>query len=477
MNYIQILFDLSSNLSPADILNSTLSRLGGASPEQQKCVELESYLNGMIYGKNGHSDEANRLADVATRYLENKFQDIFNQYDFSQNMMTSQAASEDKIPVEGHQAYHHSKSIQVTTIQERMLAAQNQIKILTESGASANETSKVLEELQALVDTAQSLLNSSENMGIYGSKNPVQVVNFNENTKDLINRLDELWQQLTFYKSMPLNFQDTGYIFERALKTVGTGKSFEEMAEDKLYEIFSSTTKGMELTSRKSDGISAIFEIKPVEKKYKSKTGKKRVSQVITGENGSILELQGEFDEKQGKMDVEMTLPGDDNTFRVSAKNWKSFKTNGFGETSLAAALLRSAGVDEMLAYGLGLGYIQSSNSLSDQLHNYAKMAAIADIVVGLSQQEAYVDTLVINNRSEGHVHVYSVKELLKKVYDQLDNFKLGGYNSGTIQNDLAKMFDWSGHLTSQDYMNRIYSKLAEIQIGVGAGILDYSQS
>ena len=477
MNYIQILFDLSSNLSPADILNSTLSRLGGASPEQQKCVELENYLNGMIYGKNGHSDEANRLADVATRYLENKFQDIFNQYDFSQNMMTSQAASEDKIPVEGHQAYHHSKSIQVTTIQERMLAAQNQIKILTESGASANETSKVLEELQALVDTAQSLLNSSENMGIYGSKNPVQVVNFNENTKDLINRLDELWQQLTFYKSMPLNFQDTGYIFERALKTVGTGKSFEEMAEDKLYEIFSSTTKGMELTSRKSDGISAIFEIKPVEKKYKSKTGKKRVSQVITGENGSILELQGEFDEKQGKMDVEMTLPGDDNTFRVSAKNWKSFKTNGFGETSLAAALLRSAGVDEMLAYGLGLGYIQSSNSLSDQLHNYAKMAAIADIVVGLSQQEAYVDTLVINNRSEGHVHVYSVKELLKKVYDQLDNFKLGGYNSGTIQNDLAKMFDWSGHLTSQDYMNRIYSKLAEIQIGVGAGILDYSQS
>ena len=477
MNYIQILFDLSSNLSPADILNSTLSRLGGASPEQQKCVELENYLNGMIYGKNGHSDEANRLADVATRYLENKFQDIFNQYDFSQNMMTSQAASEDKIPVEGHQAYHHSKSIQVTTIQERMLAAQNQIKILTESGASANETSKVLEELQALVDTAQSLLNSSENMGIYGSKNPVQVVNFNENTKDLINRLDELWQQLTFYKSMPLNFQDTGYIFERALKTVGTGKSFEEMAEDKLYEIFSSTTKGMELASRKSDGISAIFEIKPVEKKYKSKTGKKRVSQVITGENGSILELQGEFDEKQGKMDVEMTLPGDDNTFRVSAKNWKSFKTNGFGETSLAAALLRSAGVDEMLAYGLGLGYIQSSNSLSDQLHNYAKMAAIADIVVGLSQQEAYVDTLVINNRSEGHVHVYSVKELLKKVYDQLDNFKLGGYNSETIQNDLAKMFDWSGHLTSQDYMNRIYSKLAEIQIGVGAGILDYSQS
>ena len=477
MNYIQILFDLSSNLSPADILNSTLSRLGGASPEQQKCVELENYLNGMIYGKNGHSDEANRLADVATRYLENKFQDIFNQYDFSQNMMTSQAASEDKIPVEGHQAYHHSKSIQVTTIQERMLAAQNQIKILTESGASANETSKVLEELQALVDTAQSLLNSSENMGIYGSKNPVQVVNFNENTKDLINRLDELWQQLTFYKSMPLNFHDTGYIFERALKTVGTGKSFEEMAEDKLYEIFSSTTKGMELASRKSDGISAIFEIKPVEKKYKSKTGKKRVSQVITGENGSILELQGEFDEKQGKMDVEMTLPGDDNTFRVSAKNWKSFKTNGFGETSLAAALLRSAGVDEMLAYGLGLGYIQSSNSLSDQLHNYAKMAAIADIVVGLSQQEAYVDTLVINNRSEGHVHVYSVKELLKKVYDQLDNFKLGGYNSGTIQNDLAKMFDWSGHLTSQDYMNRIYSKLAEIQIGVGAGILDYSQS
>lgn len=477
MNYIQILFDLSSNLSPADILNSTLSRLGGASPEQQKCVELENYLNGMIYGKNGHSDEANRLADVATRYLENKFQDIFNQYDFSQNMMTSQAASEDKIPVEGHQAYHHSKSIQVTTIQERMLAAQNQIKILTESGASANETSKVLEELQALVDTAQSLLNSSENMGIYGSKNPVQVVNFNENTKDLINRLDELWQQLTFYKSMPLNFQDTGYIFERALKTVGTGKSFEEMAEDKLYEIFSSTTKGMELASRKSDGISAIFEIKPVEKKYKSKTGKKRVSQVITGENGSILELQGEFDEKQGKMDVEMTLPGDDNTFRVSAKNWKSFKTNGFGETSLAAALLRSAGVDEMLAYGLGLGYIQSSNSLSDQLHNYAKMAAIADIVVGLSQQEAYVDTLVINNRSEGHVHVYSVKELLKKVYDQLDNFKLGGYDSETIQNDLAKMFDWSGHLTSQDYMNRIYSKLAEIQIGVGAGILDYSQS
>ena len=82
MNHVQIVMDLGTKLSPSTILNNTLSRLGTSSVDDTKCMELETFLNNMIYGQNGHTNEAERLSNTVTKYLEDKFQSSFDSYDF-----------------------------------------------------------------------------------------------------------------------------------------------------------------------------------------------------------------------------------------------------------------------------------------------------------------------------------------------------------------------------------------------------------
>jgi hypothetical protein len=167
-----------------------------------------------------------------------------------------------------------------------------------------------------------------------------------------------------------------------------------------------------------------------------------------------------------------MTLPGGQE-FRASAKNWESMQKRDFGSTSLAAALLRSAGLNEMLAYGVGLGWPNSYSS-SETLHNYAKIAAIADIVMGYSQESGYADTIIINDRSRRHVFVYSMSEILKELYQKLSELSLPGYNPDSVQNALRNSLNWNQPLagSDQNYMQSIYSTLSGIQISVSSDIL-----
>ena len=94
MSHVKIIMDLATDLSPEQILNNTLNRLGNLSPDQIKCQELEIFLNNMIYGENGHSKEAERLANVATKYFEEKFQGQFDQFDFASKVLGRDSAED-----------------------------------------------------------------------------------------------------------------------------------------------------------------------------------------------------------------------------------------------------------------------------------------------------------------------------------------------------------------------------------------------
>lgn len=463
-NHIQIIFDLIPTLDPATILNQALSRIGGSSSDDSKYQALENYLNSMIYGVDGGSQAAGRLANVTTQYLENKFQAAYDTYDFSQNMLTSEAARQDKIiGVEGYQSFQHSKYIECKTVQERILAAQEAIKIMVEEGKDATPQ---LHALQALINIGKSILNASDEM-IAGAVMPGKV-DVTADNRQLITQLDELWQALTFVRSLPVDNQTAGDLFEKALHVVSTGKSFDEMTDDMLYETFMQETAGAKVVSRGGlihiDGVKIEGPSTQV-----SKDGSKKISYQITGDNGSTLTIQGAFDEKQGKMDVLMTMPNSDDTFRASAKNWTSFKHRDFGTTRLSYAILRSAGLNDLFAYGFGLGWSEYSGDIS-KLHNFAKMAVLVDILMGYSQESGYADTIVINNRSHAHVYVYSMRSLLDKAASDLTNLKLIGYNDTEIANSIN--LDFSHHLDNQNYMQSIYSSLSAFQISVGSGIL-----
>lgn len=467
MAHIPILMDLASDLSPAQILNKTMERLGDAQHNETACKQLEVYLNNMFYGENGHVNEADRLSNTVTEYLEHRFGAAFERYDFSKNMLTPEVAAKNKIELEGREAFSHKQHIQYDTVITRLKNAMQLRERLLLMDEVDEEYQELMNDLKSIVNTANALIAMEETEGFSaGGK-----ITVNENTKGLIDELDRLYQKVTVFKSMPLSVQDTGYVFEKALTVVGSPLSFDEMVDEELAELFRAKTAGTETVSRGGlVNMKGLIELPPEISKSKNKE-KKNISYTLRGDGGSTLTITGTFDKKQGKMDVKMTPPGFDDSFRVSAKNWASFDSRDFGDTSLWDALLRTAGVNEGLAYGIGLGWPDFSGSTST-LHEFAKICAVADILMGYSQETGYADTIVINNRAESHIYVYSMGSLLQKINRHLDALVLGGYNPGNIQGEMSSLFDWTEPLGNQDYMNRIQSKLAAIQISVGSGIL-----
>lgn len=468
MSHVKIVMDLATKLSPEQILNNTLNRLGNASPNQTKCDELEIFLNNMIYGANGHSNEAERLANVATSYFEDKLQGQFDTFDFASSIL-GRNNTEDvgKIALEDRESFQHSKYIQYNTVMERLYTALYQMDELQNSSTPIENYEAIMAGLQSIVNTAEQLLQTEEAALLSGN----QRIQVTANTKNLINELDRLYQQMSFFKSLPLSSYDIGYVFEKALQALGSGQTVEEMTDELLYDSFAQSTTGTETTSRGSLISVAGVKVDGITKT--GKTGQKSTTYNITGDNGSTLTITGVFDDKQGKMDVEFKMPNSDYVFRASAKNWESMKKRDFGNTSLAAALLRSGGLNEMLGYGIGLGW-PDSYADSQNLHNYAKIAAIADIVMGYSQESKYADTIIVNDRSRRHVFVYSMAEILRAAYEQIDNMSLPGYNPGSIQNELRKSLNWNQELSGkgQHYMQSIYSTLSGIQVSVSSNIL-----
>lgn len=276
---------------------------------------------------------------------------------------------------------------------------------------------------------------------------------------------------MTFFKSLPLSSYDIGYVFEKALQALGTTKTIDEMTDDMLYEAFIKETAGTGVTSR--GGLVSVSGVKVTGVTKSGTKGQKTTTYNITGDNGSTLSIKGVFDEKQGKMDVQLTMPNSGQIFRVSAKNWESMQKRDFGNTSLSAALLRSAGLNEMFGYGIGLGW---PDSYADEqtLHNYAKIAAIADIVMGYSQESGYADTIVINDRARRHIYVYSMAEVLNEAYKKINELSLPGYNPDSIESALQNSLNWNQALSgdNQNYMQAIYSTLSSIQISVSSDIL-----
>lgn len=180
----------------------------------------------------------------------------------------------------------------------------------------------------------------------------------------------------------------------------------------------------------------------------------------IVGEGNQYYQINGAFQETQGKVDVIFTLPEyQDSPFRISAKSWSSMDRD-FGETSLQNALLRTVNLDQTLEYGLVVGYYDARGQMYDWVlaHEFAKACALVDIVMGYSQKNNYADTIVIQNRSNPTrpILVYSIDKILRQAQAVIDRMQVEGYDNGSIAQKLtlpsslnSENFWWMSHLLS----------------------------
>lgn len=101
--------------------------------------------------------------------------------------------------------------------------------------------------------------------------------------------------------------------------------------------------------------------------------------------------------------------------FKISAKNWRTIDSSrDFGSTSMLAALLRTTQeIDTVFSYAIQANY---KEPILSRARNFGKVCAVVDIVMGYSQDNAYADTIVINDRAKRQIKVYSIDRILNKI-------------------------------------------------------------
>jgi len=120
--------------------------------------------------------------------------------------------------------------------------------------------------------------------------------------------------------------------------------------------------------------------------------------------------------------------------FRASAKNWTTLSGHDFGETDLQGAILRSSTLTDAIAFGLQLGYMgynnESNLTYETQLHHFARINLLLDIVMGYSQESGYANVLIINDRVMKRIRVYSIRSILDSLKDDIELLsKSSNYN------------------------------------------------
>lgn len=175
---------------------------------------------------------------------------------------------------------------------------------------------------------------------------------------------------------------------------------------------------------------------------------------------------------KQGKVDVMLTLPDamGGEKFRISAKNWKTIdELRNLGSTSLLDAIHRNTGDLELDYYMLSMQnpkevYMQAADEL-------AKICIFADIAMGLSQEEGYADTLVINDRTAKYLYVRNIPQMiLDAVNKNLSSLALKGYDISSISEEAAKARQIAMRLKEgrlEEYYKIFRSQLRSIEVSV----------
>lgn len=440
-------------LSTTEIYQNVRNRLRISNSQEENFENLESYLNAVFYPIQNNSSSAmlNRIQNFIVKEINDSVDSTFNSYNFETNTFGS-SNSAYQLGVNARERGTHKEGgyMKMSTIKARL----NSLTAFRDKIRTEKDATDMVVKMNELITLLKNSLIDGEFSDIVDKKGDVvdTKVSFggNDIMRRQLQRIDELWQQITYINDLP--DQRHGLFFEQALQLLGSGvQNLEELQEEKLFEIFTKETAGSKLVGRGSLNMSTSvngIDIKAIPNKNNS------ISYRVEGKNGSYFNMTGTFSDREGKSDVIFQLPNPNGSgpaidFRVSAKNWSTINSNhDFGETALLSAILRTTGdLDKALAYGIQIGwYAQKNNGPALQnARNYAKLCAIADILIGYSQTTGYANTLVINDRARQHVYVYSMNSILNN-FDQIIKSNRG-FSESNIYSGIT---DFKTHLNIQ---------------------------
>lgn len=426
MNHIRQLFyqSLSSNsiIGTAQASIQAINSIG----YQNDFKELEDYLNYIFYRRVPLSFSAKK---GITEQIAQKFAEAVSKH-FDDIISAWNPGSTSKI---ARNAYGLSdlkdrQKVSISTYEAILKQVSAKMALIKDKP----QFSKMMSKLESLENELSYALNYLPSSGGYLDKKSSLTV------ESTMNNIEILWQAVSYEAKLP-KMTEIGGSFEQALM-IGSAQIIPNIinktADDIAEEISNTTTQGSNRVSV-SRNLGSGYIGAPQPRTYYSKKTGSQVNQTeyvfgsSSGKSSGQVRINvNSFDGIQQKMDVDFRLPefaGETgNAFRISAKSWKSM-SGKLGETSLLMAFLRVLPIDSALAYGLQLSF-HENNVVN--LHKFAKYIIALDIIAGVSQANGYADTLVIQDRQQQKIHVYSISNLLWQfeTVGRATNFKVLGY-------------------------------------------------
>lgn len=467
--------DLSKYLNDQKqiMLNKINSKFKGSNTPK-KCLELQKFLNGIFYSKGKHSNKSAGFDQkvIATfKTMTGKTLEKLDNENFWATVSTASSVETKYMALRSRwEDFHHTQKINTKTLKTRLDSLTEAFDKLKD--VKLDELPDESKELKNMIgETITLYKNALEELGIASDSEDYWIeLKENDDLIKLIQSLDDAYKGVSV---APITTKDYGELFEYAL---GIAALVAEQAANNVTNLiidenFSDAVL-KKVTGQQHTGGEDIISLNAIvgSKVNIDKDAPKKdvnVSLVVGSKKDGGFTINTAIPKanasRPGKMDVQFNFSdGDKTPFRISAKNW--IASRDFGESSLLSILQRTAPDEKSIQrymYALGT---PTGNSL-ESAHNFAKMAIVLDTLVGYSQKENWVDTLVINDRKNGKIIVEHIPTLVNKYAKGDTSSKLSviGYPEGVIRDYSEKLYE--SHISEakdiQRYRAEMLAKLA----------------
>ena len=396
---------------------------------KQSTDGLEKYLNKLFYPKNTVDKKLteqymNRVVQAYEGYTRKKL----NNANFSMDQELTLASPEAgfKMLRERWEHFTHKEKIQKDTLKIRLEKVEEMIKRLPNLKSAIDNYEEIVEQTDALKKSLERLIQKT------GANEWLKLDN--QDILAEVAQMDEMFAALSTVTILP---SDYGDILEIALGLLQY--DMNSVTDEVVAELVKDMTKGTGSTKGRSKAGTEVFI--STQDFLNDKTQNKRKGYKFTVDNLEIISNPASGG-RQGKIDVLLNLPDIANQpFRISAKNWNS--VNDFGETNLWYALSRTVSKKTALEhYMYSLAAYEANQNQLKAAHDLAKMSVFLDTIMGYSEQNNYVDTLVINDRSKRKVHVFSIRRLLQNFRDNTSHIVITGYDENNVISSARLAYD-----------------------------------
>ena len=432
-------------------VHSKIKQRATANIRTNECQTLQDFLNHAFYPeKYGADDSGQDYRKTIETLIQKVYREKMDtQIDHFSMGMTEihYGDTSERLPTlmqNLHESFSHKEKIYVATIEDRLQRVKDALKKASSiSGGEIEQYRKDLLDLQFQLQELANLKGVAVNAGT--DKAFFDLTDKNQNLISLINSTDKKFKALSSVGGV-FGPQEYGQVLEWILQAFSekTDRAADEIAEQMVDDFFKTAGSSPTKSSHDFIKVSGIkFDGGKLSKSEKKDGESQQVT--ITNDQGGKVEFNWTSSfapdkKRQGKMDVDFKFNDPKNErvipFRISAKNWRTLDRD-FGETNVIYALLRSADNEGAINYMLAMQDPENTNNI-DLGHQLAKYSLVVDILMGLSQEGHFADTLVINVREEKRVIVGSVLDILDNIWEKIKDFDLPGYPASQIHRELT---------------------------------------